>query len=246
MSMQGKSGDMEQLSPGPVFGMGSTDSAARVTPRKRGVLSKLLVAITATALAMIAVFGLVLYWLFSNGFTRSEPAITATTIINHFDEIAELGVAQYNFGGVGKFSAANLQVLGWDVPFTGKSFLVTYEGEVKAGLHDVKDVEVRFNDADKQVALLVPEPQVLSATIDPGSIEQYDQSFNPMNQITVQDIADFLETETARNRQEAASAGLLDQAKERLEHLLTSQLEAMLFGTKYEDYAITLHWRSTK
>ena len=74
---------------------------------------------------------------------RSTPAkeeITSTALTQKIRDINELAVSEYDYTKVGKFSNS-LKFNGWTVPLTQKSFLITYEGKMKAGV-DLSDVQV--------------------------------------------------------------------------------------------------------
>lgn len=102
---------------------------------------------------------------------------------------------EYNFTSIGKFSEDNKEIFGVVVPLTGKNALITYDGTVKAGIKDITAVEVDINDTLKTIAVSLPKTEVLSSSIEPDSIQQYDQSNNTLNQINAEDIAELLSTE---------------------------------------------------
>ena len=76
---------------------------------------------------------------------ESEPEVTTTTILNSFGDMADLVTQEYVFSGVGQFSDSGRKLFGWDVPLTGKSFLVTNQGSVTAGI-DFSEIDVRLDD----------------------------------------------------------------------------------------------------
>ena len=173
---------------------------------------------------------------------ESEPEVTTTTILNSFEDMADLVTQEYVFSGVGQFSDSGRKLFGWDVPLTGKSFLVTYQGSVTAGI-DFSEIDVRLDDDVQRITVLAAEPTVLSSIIDPASVEQYDQSFNPINQISVDDVATFLSEATDSHRMEAINGGLLARAEAQAEALLTNQVGATIRGTDLEEYEIAFQWK---
>lgn len=78
----------------------------------------------------------------------------------------------YNYTKVGKFSN-NLTFNGWDIPLTQKSFLITYDGKLKAGVKMDK-IEVAINN--NIITVSIPEIEILSNEIDESSIEVYDET----------------------------------------------------------------------
>ena len=76
--------------------------------------------------------------------SSSEPKISSTGLSQQLQEIEELATMSYNYTKVGKFSN-NLTFNGWDIPLTQKSFLITYDGKLKAGVKMDK-IEVAINN----------------------------------------------------------------------------------------------------
>ncbi|VEI13967.1 DUF4230 domain-containing protein [Trueperella bialowiezensis] len=173
---------------------------------------------------------------------NSDPEINSTTILNSFEDVAELATQEYSFSGVGQYSDKGLNVFGWGVPLTGKSFLITYRGEVSAGIN-FENIDVQVNHANSTITVIAEEPHVLDAKIDPNSVEQYDQSFNPINQISVNDVTTFLTEVTDRHRKEAIDGGLLERAKTQAELLLQSQVLGTIQGTNVAEYTIEFQWK---
>ena len=144
------------------------------------------------------------------GLDGSESAVTdkTTLIHNSFADMAELTTESYNFTRVGKWSQQGTTVLGVQVPGTGAHYLITYSGEVKAGLADMSQIQVEVDEENHLVTVTVPGVEVLSSSIDPNSIETHDQSYNIVNQIEVADVTTFLAGQEAAASEEAVSKGL--------------------------------------
>ncbi|WP_073982810.1 DUF4230 domain-containing protein [Actinomyces bouchesdurhonensis] len=203
-----------------------------------------------SAVAKVAVFVVIAGAGFAGGMTAApvfgvepaqdrgaEPVVTVDTTLvkNSFADIGELATESYNFTQVGKYSEEGTKVFGMEVPGTGAHYLITYSGEVKAGVADVSQIQVEVDEAGHVVTVTVPAVEVLSASIDPASVETYDQSFSVVNQIEVGEVTTFLaERETAAD--EAISKGLLDKAQGRLEDIVKKQANAVLGeqAAKYE------------
>ena len=64
---------------------------------------------------------------------NSNPEITSTALTQQLQEIEELATISYNYTKVGEFSDS-LKFNGWNIPLTEKSFLITYDGKLKAGI----------------------------------------------------------------------------------------------------------------
>lgn len=168
----------------------------------------------------------------------AEPVVTVDTTLvkNSFADIGELATESYNFTQVGKYSEEGTKIFGMEVPGTGAHYLITYSGEVKAGLADVSRIQVQSDEEAHVVTVTVPAVEVLSSAIDPASVETYDQSFSPVNQIEVGEVTSFLADREAVAKDEAVAHGLLNKAQDRLGEVVKGQVNAVLGerATKYQ------------
>ena len=147
---------------------------------------------------------------------------------------------EYNFTKVGKFSEENKQLLGIGVPLTGKNFLITYDGTVKAGLQDISEVNVEINDLTQMITVDVPSTVVLSSHIEPDSIQQYDQSNNPLNQLEVGEVSGFLAAEEDNAEKDAAASGLIERADDRVKGIFKEHVKALAEGSNLEGYRVDI------
>lgn len=173
-----------------------------------------------------------------SGDQGGEPVVTVDTTLvkNSFADIGELATESYNFTQVGKYSEEGTKVFGMEVPGTSAHYLITYSGEVKAGVADVSRIQVEVDETGHVVTVTVPAVEVLSSSIDPNSIETYDQSYNIVNQIEVSEVTAFLADQEKVAAEEAVAKGVLDRAQHRIEELIKTQVKAVLGdqASKYE------------
>lgn len=185
---------------------------------------------------MLAIVGLVLALTRPALLSWREGEVTSTTIGASLGDIAQLSVEEYVFSDVGKFDQEGLEVLGVRVPFTGRNFLVTYDGRVTAGIKDASLIDVQL--ADGKVNVQLPEVEVLESHIDADSVKVYDQTMNPINQLRVEDVTGFIADREADAREKAIASGLLDRAGQHAEELVRAHVAALVAGTEYEDYEV--------
>ena len=193
----------------------------------KGLITKIIVSVL-TILVLVLGYKIVL------SPRDGKITMTSTEIKNSFKEIGQLAVEEYNFTNVGKFSQDNMSAFGISIPFTDKSFLMTYSGVCKAGIKDISEINIEVNQTEKKVIVDLPNVEVLDTYIDVNSIEVYDQSFNPINQIT---------NETAKAEELAIKNGLLDKAKVRMEEVVKSQVKMLLSNTEQSEYEIVINWK---
>lgn len=184
-----------------------------------GKSKKAIGGIIAIILFIVAIF----YAGMLFGSRDDEPAVTSTTLKNQITEINELAVYSYDYSKVGKFSN-NLTIYGWDVPLTQKSFLITYDGTIKAGVN-LKNADIQVSK--KTIDITLSQSEILSHEIDENSIEVYDETNNVFNQISINDYKTFAKKEKNKIEKEAISNGILDKADERVKDILTTYLRSI-------------------
>ena len=190
----------------------------------------------ASVIAVVAIVALVLALTRPALLNWREGEVTSTTIGASLGDIAELSVEEYVFSDVGKFDQEGLEVLGVRVPFTGRNFLVTYDGRVTAGIKDASLIDVHL--ADDAIEISLPNVEVLESHIDADSVKVYDQTMNPINQLRVEDVAGFIADREADAREKAIASGLLDRAGQHAEELARAHVTALVAGTDMEDYEV--------
>ena len=153
----------------------------------------------------------------------NNDKITSTTIKNQLTEINELALYSYDYSKVGKFSN-KLSFNGQKIPLTQKTFIITYNGSIKAGI-DLKQAKISIDN--DQLNITLPAAKILSHEIDEKSIEVYDESSNIFNQISINDYKSFATKEKKKNEKEAISNGILEKSKTKAEQTLTTYLQAI-------------------
>ncbi|RUQ14597.1 DUF4230 domain-containing protein [Corynebacterium genitalium] len=190
----------------------------------------------ASVIAVVAIVALVLALTRPALLNWREGEVTSTTIGASLGDIAQLSVEEYVFSDVGKFDQEGLEVLGVRVPFTGRNFLVTYDGRVTAGIKDASLIDVHL--ADNAIEISLPNVEVLESHIDADSVKVYDQTMNPINQLRVEDVTGFIADREADAREKAIASGLLDRAGQHAEELARAHAAALVAGTDMEDYEV--------
>ena len=76
----------------------------------------------------------------------------------------------------------------WKIPFTEKSFIVQYDGIVKAGIKDLTKADV--SQDEDMIIIKLPDVEITGIEIDNDSFEKLDESNNIFNPITVEDLND--------------------------------------------------------
>lgn len=160
---------------------------------------------------------------------ESEPVITADLLGQQLRDIQELSTVEYHYTNMGRFENQK-DFYGWKVPFTTKSFIVAYDGVIKAGV-DLSQMEVTVQD--KTITVTLPEGKILSHEIDENSLEVFDESKNIFNPIRIEDYTGFTADQRASMEERATEEGLLTAASERARTLVEQFIAALPNAQEY-------------
>lgn len=192
--------------------------------RRMRLRTKLLLILLAAVLvcgAMLAAFLLGL----RQGGQEETPVITSDLLGEQLRSAQELVTVAYHYTNMGRFEN-HVDFYGWKVPLTTKSFIVSYDGVIKAGV-DLGGVDVAVDEAGKSVTVTLPDSGILSHEIPEESIEVFDESNNIFNPITIEDYTGFTRDEKAAMEQRAIDNGLLASADEQARAAVESLLRLM-------------------
>ena len=191
-----------------------------------------------TVLALLLVGGLVMAAFLcglSRGGREAEPVITGDLLGEHLRSAQELVTVAYYYTSMGRFEN-QVDFYGWKVPFTAKSFIVSYDGVIKAGV-DLSQVQVEVDEIRQAVTVRLPAGRILSHEIPEDSIEVFDESDNLFNRITIEDYTGFTLDQKKAMEQRAEDNGLLTSADEKARAAVESLLTLM---PGMESYTLTV------
>ncbi|MDU2598215.1 DUF4230 domain-containing protein [Anaerococcus sp.] len=143
---------------------------------------------------------------------KEETTITSETVESALKEAKELTTLKYHYKNIASFENSQ-QFQGLTIPFTKKSFLYTYEGEIHAGV-DLDEAKVKVNENAKTINITLPETKILSHEIDEDSVMVYDEKNSIFNPLEMKDYSNFRKEEEAKVEKEVIDKGLLDEAEE--------------------------------
>ena len=164
---------------------------------------------------------------------ESEPVITADLLGQQLRDIQELSTVEYHYTNMGRFENQK-DFYGWKVPFTTKSFIVAYDGVIKAGV-DLSEMKIEVSG--KTITVTMPEAKVLSHEMDEESLEVYDETHNIFNPIEIEDYTQFTADQKESIEARALDNGLLTSAAQRAENIVRGLIEAL---PGMEEYTLTI------
>ena len=201
-------------------------------PRRMGLKMKILLILLTLLLICGAVLAAFLCGL-RQASQAAEPQITGDLLASQLRSVQELVTVSYYYTNMGRFEN-QVDFYGWKVPFTTKSFIVSYDGVIKAGV-DLEKLQVSIGDGEVTVTL--PESRIISHEIPEDSLEVFDESDNLFNHITIEDYTAFTQDQKAAMEQRAVDGGLLDRANQEARTAVDSLLRIM---PGLEEYTLTV------
>ena len=201
-------------------------------PRRMGLKMKILLILLTLLLICGAVLAAFLCGL-RQASQAAEPQITGDLLASQLRSVQELVTVSYYYTNMGRFEN-QVDFYGWKVPFTTKSFIVSYDGVIKAGV-DLEQLQVSIGDGEVTVTL--PESRIISHEIPEDSLEVFDESDNLFNHITIEDYTAFTQDQKSAMEQRAVDGGLLDRANQEARTAVDSLLRIM---PGLEEYTLTV------
>ena len=170
---------------------------------------------------------------------EGKPIITGDTIREQFSDLGELVAIEYIYTNADQYENQNqVTVFKWevDVPFTAKSFLLSYDGRIKAGVA-LSNVQVNINDNAHTITVTLPPAEITSHEIFEDNIRVFNEKDGLFNRITVENYADFIGGQKTVMEQRAIDLGLLTSADKNAQTVLRSLLSSL---PGMEDYRLVV------
>lgn len=147
------------------------------------------------------------------GVFNAKPEISSDIVLEKLQDVKELTTLRYTYTNVGSFENEN-EFYGVKIPFTLKKFIVSYDGNLSAGI-DLDDVEVNVDNKGKKINITMPKAKILSHQIDEDSLTIFDEKNSIFNQFKIEDFQQFRVAEMKKVENDMIEKGFLDQAEER-------------------------------
>lgn len=124
----------------------------------------------------------------------------------------------------------------WEIPFTEKSFVVQYDGVVKAGIKDLTQAKV--SEEGDSIVIKLPDVEITGVEIDNDSFEKIDESNNIFNPITIEDLNDAQKDLKEKMYEQAIEKGVLDVARSNAELIISGMIE-----NSDGEYDVKIEWQ---
>ena len=180
---------------------------------------------------------------------EKEVVISGSTIESGISNIGKLCTAEYHFTHVESFEdtmylttgklkipGTNIQFKDISIPGTNSYFIYSYDGKIMAGV-DFESVTVIKDDESRSIRVILPEPEIISSSVDPDSFKLYDEKNSIFNRYGVVEVADSFSDMLKAEEDKAKKDGLLIQARDNARLLVENFVRA---GYNVGEYSIQI------
>ena len=174
----------------------------------------------------------------SIGKSAGSTEMSAVVLKNRLTEISEFASLTYSYTNMAEFENSK-DFYGIKVPFTTKSFIITYDGTIKAGV-DLDKAEVDVSG--KKITVTLPAAEILSHEIDEDSLEIFDENTSIFNPLKVSDYNTFNKEQKAEMEKKATDKGLLTEAGKKA----ADAIDDFISQLGSDEYTITVNTASDK
>ncbi len=155
---------------------------------------------------------------------EKEIVISGETIESGIREMGKLCTAEYYFTHVSSFEecsklptetrikGTNIVIPDITIPGTVKTFVYSYDGTITAGV-DFGEIRLEKNDDKKTVTVVMPQPEIISSSVDPDSFKLYNEKTGIFTTLKVTDVTDSFNSLIKDEEQKARDRGILTQAQ---------------------------------
>lgn len=142
---------------------------------------------------------------------EQEPVITRDQIEEQLASLRELVTQRYIYTNAARREDSKTWLMDWTLPFSDSSLLVTYDGEIKAGI-DISAIRVNVDEGKREITVTLPPSRVTDNTIPQESISVLVAKDGLFNKITFEDYNQFIAAEKPLMEERAVEMGLLSEA----------------------------------
>lgn len=162
---------------------------------------------------------------------EGKPEITNSTVSDQLNTLQELVTSEYIYTNAGKYENQNqIHIIGQgiNIPFTGKRFIVAYDGRIKVGV-DLSKSKINVDESARTVTVILPESEIVSHETFEDTLVVLDETNNVFNPISIENYTEFVSGQKAGMEQKAIDRGVLTSASQEAKTIVRSFL-ALLPG----------------
>lgn len=145
---------------------------------------------------------------------EAQPVVTNSLISDQLSSLQELVTTEYIYTNSGKYENQNqITIIGKDfnVPFTGKRFIVAYDGRIQVG-SDLSKAEITVDEEAHTVTVTLPKSKIVSHETFEDTLVVLDETNNVFNPISIENYSEFVSGQKSAMEQKAIDRGIFTRA----------------------------------
>lgn len=151
-----------------------------------------------------------------------------SSIMDTIYKVLEITTTKYNYTNIVTFKK-DKTVNNIKIPFTEKSFIVKYNGVIKAGVNG-KDIKITKNTKDT-IYIQIKKCVILDHYIDQENIYVYDIKNSIFNKLTINEVFGELNKYKNEYEKQIVSEGFIKEVKKNTESSLKTTLKNIGYKT---------------
>lgn len=156
---------------------------------------------------------------------RKEPKVSTQVITERMTELSELATSQLQYRGIIRYEEGDIPLL------TKKGYTMLYDATVKAGV-DLKQASVKISG--KKIHVTLPSAEILDISINPDTLEFYDEKNAIFNWENKKDTVTALKLAKEDADKRIDETELLTNANTQAQQLIKSLLLPLQGANEYE------------
>ena len=169
---------------------------------------------------------------------ETRTRMDSSTLESRIELIAELATLNYIYRNVGvfeRYATGGLFGAEWRWPFTTRSFIIRYEGEVRFGI-DADRIAFDVDNEINRITVSLPSVRILTHVVFEDTVEVMDEFTGLFARTSIADYPEFIAHEKQSLEEWLVANGILEQARESAERAVRGLIEAMVeqLDTDYE------------
>lgn len=163
----------------------------------------------------------------------TEPVITRKQIEAYLETVSELTTKKYLYTNAEQSTSNKEWLFGWDLPFSEKSFIVKYDGIIRAGI-DLNDIKIDVDDDNRVITVTLPSSKIIDHNVPQDKIEIFNVKDGFLNKVDQNESNEIITTGKEAMEEKASELGLLVEADREARTLTKAILTLMPGMDSYE------------
>lgn len=164
---------------------------------------------------------------------EAEPVITSKQIQEQLSALSELVTQAYMYTNAEKEEEPKTWLKDWPMPFSEKSFIVKYDGTIKAGI-SFSAIKIDVNEDARRITVTLPPSKIIDHNVPQDKIEIFGVRDGLFNEVDPNDPNELIAKGKEMMEEKAVERGFLTEADQEAATLIRAFLSLLPGMDTYE------------